>query len=153
MTSMASAALTSDRPWILVVIVLLMAGMNAVLDAVLMDLAGVFGLAMATSIVATTRAALMTAAVAASVLAARSLWKTLGRSAVAAACLAAPLWGLRLLPIAASAESFLSRSMVILAGAAIGAVVAAVLWRPILGPEWRSLTALRRRAARSAQSL
>jgi peptidoglycan biosynthesis protein MviN/MurJ (putative lipid II flippase) len=129
--------------WILVA----MTGVNALLDAVLVQFMGLFGIALATTIAAAARTFLLLAVIAPGVLARRDLWAGMARMALAGVVLHGGL--VLLMPGGAPTGWVALFGRLALAGIASGALLC-LLWPVVLRAEVRSLHGLRRRVAADA---
>lgn len=147
------AGLAARRPWSLVVTMLGITALNAVLDYYFVQFAGLLGIALATSLVGFVRALVMILIIDAVLVFDRGLWTSLARTIVYAIGLSVPLWLLRGLPWMMEAGTMMGRLAEIGAVTLVASVATAVMWKPLIEPEWRSLRRLRNEVARHARSL
>ncbi|MCB2156000.1 hypothetical protein KQI84_14055 [bacterium] len=153
MPLLAGAGLAARRPWMLVAILVVMVGLNAWLDWILVRSAGLFGIAAATSIILTLKSTLMVLVVAPKILRARSLWRTVACSLLYAAVVGGLLFLFRLLTGFLPSSSMGVRIFLLGGGLAIAAVATGLLWRPLIAAEWLSLERHRHKVAEYARRL
>ncbi|MDK2972413.1 MAG: putative peptidoglycan lipid flippase [Candidatus Sumerlaeota bacterium] len=147
------AGLAARRPWWIVWIVLATTLLNGVLDYVFVKHAGLLGIALATTVVGIVRSAVMIGIVDLRLLFGRELWRSVMRTVVYGLALALPLSTLHAVPGLMTTQSFWMRVALVIGGTLFACIVTALLWKPLLKPEWNSLRKLRLDVARAAQSL
>ncbi|MEQ8819765.1 MAG: lipid II flippase MurJ [Sumerlaeia bacterium] len=139
---LVNAALARKKAWAVVVLIVGLVVLNAVADAALVRVAGLLGIAVATSLVAFVKVLVLAALVAPALLRDRDLLRTGARTFAFGALLGGAFWPLRgvLTPWLESDRPVLWAGCLACA-AAVFLLICAAAWWPLLRPEWRHLTA------------
>ncbi len=144
---LTSAALTLDRPMIIVWMVLLSSIVNILLDWWFMNLFGLLGLAFATSVVAIVRASLMLQVIAPEILRSRQLWLPVIRISIWGGIMFVAL-GVTLPYIdILNTSLWVDRILTLIASVVVCGVVTALLWKFLLKEEWEDIGRERKRVA------
>lgn len=141
------AGMTIKRPWLVVWVMGACTILNGVLDWLLVKPFGLMGIAVTTSIVAAARSAILCAIVSRWLFGSEMLWRPVVRVATASIVLAAALWGTEMVLGLGAADTRWAWAMMLAAGVCASGVVLAVLWRPVLREEMRTLGRLRTEVA------
>ncbi len=136
---MISAGMACKRPWTVVTVMLATTGLNAVLDYYFVQWAGLFGIAVATSVVVAVRVFAIVLFVFPRALIHTPIWGTLIRSTLYALMLAIPLALLAYCIQVFSLDSIVWRVVVLAIGALVCLPITVAAWRPLLRHDWRSL--------------
>lgn len=145
---MLGAGLTLKRPWTVVWVLLGTTALNALLNALLLPL-GLFGIALATSIVAVVRVGILLAMIAPKLMLLRSLWSSAARIGAFCGALAIPYLLVAMLTTAMDIQSTFGRVLIVVLGLGVAGATGLSMWHALLEREWRSLERVRSRAAAS----